>query len=181
MNPRILIAGIGNIFFGDDAFGCEVAKQLLCKDLPEQVRVIDFGIRSYDLAYTLIDNFDIVILVDAMARGERPGTIAVIEPDLTRLNEFTDSLPDAHSLNPLSVLQLAQTIGSLPDKLILIACEPAVLESDSEIGLSESVRAAVPWAVDEIEGLITKLLSQNQETNVCLAAGAKENYESKIA
>lgn len=181
MRPRILVAGIGNIFFGDDGFGCEVAQQLSRKALPEQVRVIDFGIRSYDLAYALTENFDVVILVDAMARGEPPGTIAVIEPDLARLNEFTNTLPDAHSLNPVSVLQLAQTIGSLPDKLFLIACEPAGLDSEGGIGLSEPVHAAVPCALEEIECLITKLLSQKQETNACLTAGQKEIYESKIA
>ena len=76
MKPRILVAGIGNIFFGDDGFGCEVAQQLARMPLPDDVRVIDFGIRSYDLAYTVIDGFDIVILVDAMARREAPGTWA---------------------------------------------------------------------------------------------------------
>ncbi len=170
MTPRILIAGIGNIFFGDDGFGCEVAQQLAHRPLPERVRVIDFGIRSYDLAYAFTDGFDAVILVDAMARGESPGTIAVIEPDLTRLNEFENTTPDAHSLNPVSVLQLAQSLGPLPDKLLLVACEPAVLESE-ELGLSEPVRAAIPRAIEEIESIVTNLLSVNQEPNACLTAG----------
>lgn len=171
MKRRILIAGIGNIFFGDDGFGCEVARQLAGKDFLEPVRVIDFGIRSYDLAYALTDNFDAVILVDTMARGEPPGTVAVIEPDLDQLDNIESALPDAHSLNPLTVLQFAKTIGSLPDRLLLIACEPSIVQSDGEIGLSEPVRAAVPHAIDEIECLVANLLSQNQETNVCLTAG----------
>lgn len=171
MKPRILVAGIGNMFFGDDGFGCEVAQQLARKVLPEQVRVIDFGIRSYDLTYTLTDNFDAVILVDAMARGELPGTVALIEPDLTLLKEFEKTIPDAHSLDPVSVLQLAQTIGPLPDKLFLIACEPAAVEPDAGIGLSEPMRAAVPCAIKEIEHLISHLLSQGRQTEPCLAAG----------
>ncbi|MGZ4961526.1 MAG: hydrogenase maturation protease [Limisphaerales bacterium] len=170
MTPRILIAGIGNIFFGDDRFGCEVAQQLARKPLPEQVRVIDFGIRSFDLAYELTDGFDTVILVDAMVRGEAPGTVAVIEPDLNRLNEFQNIAPDAHSLNPVSVLQLARSLGSLPDKLLLVACEPAVLESE-EMELSEPVLASIPRAIEEIESILTNLLSANREPYVCLAAG----------
>jgi hydrogenase maturation protease len=169
MNPRILIAGIGNIFFGDDGFGCEVARQLEQRSLPANVRVTDFGIRSYDLAYALTEGYDTVILVDATARGEAPGTISIIEPELDRLHESEPALADAHSLNPLSVLQMAQSLGSLPDEMLLLACEPAVLETE-EIGLSPQVRAAVAQAVEEIESLV-KTLSQNQETNVCLTAG----------
>lgn len=169
MTPRILIAGIGNIFFGDDGFGCEVAQQLEHRILPENVRAIDFGIRSYDLAYALTEGYDVVILVDAMARGEAPGTVSVIEPDLERLHEYENTLPDAHSLNPLSVLQMAQSFGSFPGKLLLVACEPAVLDSD-ELGLSEIVRDAVPRAIEEIESLIRNLY-ENQKTNICLTAG----------
>jgi hydrogenase maturation protease len=171
VRPRILIAGIGNIFFGDDGFGCEVAQQLMGKSLPDFVRVIDFGIRSYDLAYTLTDGLDLVVLVDAMARGEEPGTIAVIEPDLERLAEFQNTMPDAHSLNPVSVLQLAQSIGPLPDRLLLVACEPAVLDSDGDLGLSERVRVAVPRAIEEIESLVANYLLVNREPNTCLTAG----------
>ena len=83
---RILVAGIGNIFFGDDAFGCEVAKELAQRPLPEGVRVIDFGIRSYDLAYAIMDDYDATILVDASPRGSPPGTVYLIEPDLNKLD-----------------------------------------------------------------------------------------------
>ena len=144
MKPRILIAGIGNIFMGDDGFGCEVAQQLSRQSLPDDMRVIDFGIRSYDLAYALTEGFDTVILVDAMARGEAPGTVSVIEPDLDQLNEFDNATPDAHSLNPLSVLQLAQSIGPLPTRLLLVACEPDVLDADGDLDLSKTVRRRNP-------------------------------------
>jgi hydrogenase maturation protease len=168
VKPCILIAGIGNIFFGDDGFGCEVAQQLAQQSLPDQARVIDFGIRSYDLAYTLTDGFDAVILVDAMAHGDAPGTVSVIEPDLNRLNEFESAQPDTHSLNPVSVLQLAQSLGPLPAQLLLVACEPEVLESE-DLGLSAPVRAAVPRAIEEIKSLIANLV--NRETDACLTTG----------
>jgi hypothetical protein len=74
---NILIACIGNIFLGDDAFGVEVARRLANQALPEGVRVIDFGIRSYDLAYALMDDWEFVILVDAAPRGGLPGTVPV--------------------------------------------------------------------------------------------------------
>ena len=87
---KILVAGIGNIFFGDDAFGCEVATQLARRPLPEGVRVTDFGIRSYDLAYAIMDDYDAVILVDATAQGAEPGTIYLIAPDIKKRDELPE-------------------------------------------------------------------------------------------
>ncbi len=83
--PRILVAGIGNIFLGDDAFGVEVARRLSGRELPRGVRVTDFGIRGYDLAYALLDGYETTILIDACPRGEPAGTLYVIEPDLENL------------------------------------------------------------------------------------------------
>src|SRR5258708_34886 len=80
-HPRILIACVGNIFLGDDAFGVEVAKRLAYRPLPPTVRVIDFGIRGLDLTYALLDGYEVAILVDAAPRGEPPGTLSVIQPD----------------------------------------------------------------------------------------------------
>ena len=80
--PRILVAGIGNIFMGDDAFGVEVARQLSGRDLPAGVRVADFGIRGFDLAYALQDGYETTILIDAYPHGDEPGTLYVVEPDL---------------------------------------------------------------------------------------------------
>ena len=88
--PRILIAGIGNIFLGDDAFGVEVVRRLSTRKLPQNVRVTDFGIRGYDLAYALLDGYDTTILVDACPRGEPAGTLYVIEPDVTDLGSSED-------------------------------------------------------------------------------------------
>ncbi|HXA08444.1 MAG TPA: hydrogenase maturation protease, partial [Chthoniobacterales bacterium] len=106
---KILVAGIGNIFFGDDAFGCEVANQLARRALPEEVCVTDFGIRSYDLAYAMMDNYDAIILVDASPQGSAPGTIYLIEPDQKKLDELPDEAVNAHSMNPVRVLQLVRS------------------------------------------------------------------------
>jgi hydrogenase maturation protease len=162
MNPAdtILVAGIGNIFFGDDAFGCEVALELSRRPLPENVRVIDYGIRSYDLAYALMDNYAATIMVDAVPRGQEPGTVYLIEPDLDNLPG--DQAPDGHSMNPVSVLQLARALGAEPRNIYLVGCEPSVLDSeDGAMGLSENVQAAVIPAVEIIEKLLLDLLNKN--------------------
>ena len=167
MDHRILIAGIGNIFAGDDAFGVEVMRELTQHPLPEAVFAKDFGIRSYDLAYAMMDGYSTTILVDATSRGQPPGTVYLIEPDVDAINGQTNV--DAHCLNPVAVLQLVQALGGKLGKLYLVGCEPEVLDSD-EIGLSPSVRAAVPQAVQMIEFLVHRLL--NESSNAVSPAGA---------
>ena len=167
MDHRILIAGIGNIFAGDDAFGVEVMRELTRHTLPEAVFAKDFGIRSYDLAYAMMDGYSTTILVDATSRGQPPGTVYLIEPDVDAINGQTNV--DAHCLNPVAVLQLVQALGGKLGKLYLVGCEPEVLDSD-EIGLSPSVRAAVPQAVQMIEFLVHRLL--NESSNAVSPAGA---------
>ena len=156
---RILVAGIGNIFLGDDAFGSEVARELArSAELPDGVRVVDFGIRSYDLAYAIMDGPDATILVDATPRGEPPGTVSLVEPDLSALAKLDTGEIDAHSMNPVRVLQLVRSLGGEPSRgLYLVGCEPAVLEADA-LGLSEPVQAAVPQAVAMIQSLVRDLL-----------------------
>ncbi len=157
---RILVAGIGNIFFGDDAFGCEVASQLARRPLPAGVRVTDFGIRSYDLAYAIMDNYDATILVDATPQGNLPGTIYLIEPDLKKLDELPEEAFNAHSMNPVRVLQLVRSLGGKPGWLRVVGCEPAVLEcEEGAMGLSEQVQAAVMPAIDMIESLIRDIFN----------------------
>jgi len=169
---RILVAGIGNIFFGDDAFGCEVAKQLADRPLPKGVRVIDFGIRSYDLAYAMMDGYDATILVDASPQGSEPGSVYLIEPDLKKLDELQDEAVNAHSMNPVRVLQLVRSLGGTPGWLRVVGCEPAVLDvEEGAMGLSEKVRAAVAPAIEMIESLIHEIL---QETTSAVAANDME-------
>jgi hydrogenase maturation protease len=151
--PTILVAGIGNIFLGDDGFGVEVIRRL-SHQLPRGVRVVDFGIRGYDLAYALLDGHDFTILVDAVGRGGAPGTLFVIEPDVTG-----QSAMDAHAMNPESVLQLARAIGPVRGRVVLVGCEPATLGGEEgHMGLSDPVLAAVDGAAHLIEDLVAKLL-----------------------
>jgi len=154
---RILVAGIGNIFFGDDAFGCEVARELSARVLAEGVRVRDFGIRSYDLAYALMEENDAAILIDASPRGCPAGTVYLIEPDLNKLDDGGEEVVNAHSMNPVRVLQMVRSLGGAPRQLYVVGCEPEVLESN-QIGLSETARAAIPSAIAMIEELIADLL-----------------------
>ena len=115
MNPsRVLVAGIGNIFLGDDAFGIEVVQRLAQRPQPAGVRVVDFGIRGLDLTYALLDGCDAVVLVDAIPRGGSPGTLYVLEPEVegSAGPESGDLMLDAHSLDPTKVLRLATALGS---------------------------------------------------------------------
>lgn len=154
MSGRVLVACVGNVFLGDDAFGVEVAKQLAERPLPAGVSVVDFGIRSYDLAYALMNEWDLKILVDALARGGKPGTIYVLEPDLPT-NVGQEAL-DAHSMNPVAVLQLVGALGGEVGRLLVVGCEPETVEPGNEgaMGLSPPVQAAVDEAVRVIERLI---------------------------
>jgi hydrogenase maturation protease len=156
---RILIAGIGNIFFGDDAFGCEVAAELSKRSWPDGVNVIDFGIRGYDLAYAIMDGYDATVLIDAAPRGEKPGTVYLLELDPDKVDPARDEIADAHALTPTGVLQLIGMLGGRANNLYLVGCEPSRLDADGVIGLSEQVREAVPIAMRMTEELIADLAS----------------------
>ncbi|MGA7217281.1 MAG: hydrogenase maturation protease [Candidatus Sulfotelmatobacter sp.] len=160
--PTILIAGIGNIFLGDDAFGVEVARRLADRKLPDFVRVVDFGIRGFDLAYALQDGYEHTILVDACPRGDAPGTLYVIEPDVKALQD--PSAPratvEAHAMNPESVLRMAQAMNIEVKNLLLVGCEPETLGGEEgQMGLSTTVEGAVDEAVKLVESLIEKIIS----------------------
>ena len=155
---RVLVAGVGNVFFGDDGFGVEVAKRLKHRHLPAGVDVIDFGIRGFDLACAL-GSVESVILVDAYPHGRPPGDLTVLEPDLLATGDDADDVPDveAHGLEPIGVLRLAQAMHRLPARLFLVGCQPA-MGADGLVGLSAPVRAAVDHAVSLCESLATDLL-----------------------
>jgi hydrogenase maturation protease len=163
--PRILVAGIGNIFLGDDAFGSEVARKLQQHPLPNDVSVVDFGIRGFDLAYALLDGHEVTILVDATPRGEAPGTIYTIEPDVSELDELkSESLVvETHGMNPMKVLAMVKSMGGVFRRILLIGCEPAPLESEEgQMGMSEPVQHAVDEAVKIVENLLTKILAEDR-------------------
>jgi hydrogenase maturation protease len=161
VDSNILVACIGNIFLGDDAFGVEVAKRLAERPLPEGVTVIDFGIRSYDLAYALMQEWDLVILVDALPRGGAPGTLYAFEPELPSEGEIPASL-DAHTMNPVSVLQMVHALGGKVGHLLVVGCEPESVEpkDDGTMGLSARVAGALDEAVRMIHEVIIRARSQ---------------------
>ena len=159
--PRILVAGIGNIFLGDDGFGVEVIRQLSCRQFPAGVNVVDFGIRGYDLAFALMDEYDRVILIDACPRGEAPGTISVLVPDLE--DDSTAATFDAHDMNPVHVLRLARAQGATLREVQLVGCEPDTLgPPEGQMGLSPAVQAAVAEAATVVELLIAKFLNGDE-------------------
>ena len=157
---RILIAGIGNIFFGDDAFGSEVARRLAQRPFPDTVRVVDFGIRGLDLTYALLDPYETVILVDALPRGGTVGTVYVLEPEVSpdRLN---GEAVEPHSMDPVKVLRMAREMGSTVKNILLVGCEPAPFTSDDDMQMEMSapVQAAVLKAITLIESLVTQILA----------------------
>jgi hydrogenase maturation protease len=153
-----MVAGVGNIFLGDDAFGVEVVRQLADRPLPDGVQVADIGIRGVHLAYELLDGCDLLILIDAAQRGESPGSLTLLEVDLSDESAADDDAPpapllDPHSLAPDEVLALLRRLGSQPVRTLVVACEPADLTPG--IDLSPAVREAVPRAVAMVEEILS--------------------------
>jgi len=160
--PTVLVAGIGNIFLGDDAFGVEVVRRLGSRDLPQAVRVADFGIRGFDLAYALQDGYETTILVDACPHSEAPGTLYVIEPDLKGLDDSgAPQAIEAHAMNPVSVLRMARAMNIDVKNVLVLGCEPETFGGEEgQIGLSAPVEAAVEEAVKLVESLIDNILNK---------------------
>lgn len=167
--PRILIAGIGNIFLGDDAFGCEVARRLTESQLPAEVLVKDFGIRGFDLAFALLDGYEVTIFIDATPRGGEPGTLYTIEPDLTELDNRDEAqmAVEPHGMNPLRVLGMVKSMGGELKRILLVGCEPERVytdEEDGHMGLSAPVEAAVDEAVSMVESLVSNILAESRNS-----------------
>ena len=158
---RVLIAGIGNIFLGDDGFGVEVAQRLARFELPPEVRVMDFGIRGLDLVYALQDGYDTTILIDAFPHGKEPGTVSIVEPNLNDLEVGPDhgGFVEPHGMNPMNVLRMAKAMKAPLEHILLIGCEPAYLGGDDgHMGLSEPVETAVNEAMAIIQSLVKRIL-----------------------
>lgn len=175
--PRILVAGIGNIFLGDDAFGVEVIRRLLARRPLAGARVVDFGIRGLDLAYALLDEYEAVVLVDASPRGGPPGTLYVMELDPAATAEpgGRGAAIQAHGLDPVQVLRLAGTMGATLGRILLVGCEPSPPEGEDDMrdGLSPAVAAAVDEAVAAVESLVERLLRGE--------GGGAEGFENHIS
>lgn len=147
----ILVAGIGNAWLFDDGFGGEVAKRLEARELPEGVAVFDFGTGGLDLAYEVMRGYEALVLVDVSRQGGEPGTLYVMEPDQSEINAGIEEGEqiDPHGMDPQTVLRFVKTMGGWPGKVVVVACEPAVVE-EMGMGLSDSVAASVDKAVEVV-------------------------------
>jgi len=159
--PRILVAGIGNIFLGDDGFGVEVVKRLAARELSSAVRVADFGIRGFDLVYALQDGYETTILVDACPQGQIPGTIFVLEPDLSDgASQQQSSIVDTHGMDPVNVIRMARAMNAPLNRVLVVGCEPESLGGEEgRMGLSRPVESVLDEAVRMIESLLARILN----------------------
>ncbi|HZU79808.1 MAG TPA: hydrogenase maturation protease [Acidimicrobiales bacterium] len=159
MSARVLVAGVGNIFLGDDGFGVEVAHRLQGDAPPDGVQVVDAGIRGMHLAYDLLDGYDGVVLVDALARGDAPGTLSVIEVDPADVSAMPGPpVADPHGFDPATVLAYAQRLGCTPRRVLVVGCEVGGVEPG--VGLSEPVAAAVPAAVELVRRVVAEVAEE---------------------
>jgi hydrogenase maturation protease len=158
MSNRIVVAGVGNVFLGDDGFGVEVIRHLAGRRVPVGVDVVDVGIRGVHLAYDLLDGCALLVLVDTAARGQPPGTVSVIEVEQPPVDSQS-GVPvrpplDPHGMAPDEVFALLTRLGGTPSRTLVVACEPADLTPGMD--LSEPVRAAVPRAVELVESILAR-------------------------
>lgn len=168
MTPSVLIAGVGNIFLGDDAFGVEVLRALGARPLPDGVAVVDYGIRGFDLAYALLDPWEAVVIVDALSRGGAPGTLYTIEPDIGSLKGAppAGSMINPHGMDPMRVLQLAFWMGTVSARVVVVGCEPKDFgdELEGRMGLSDIVQSSIEGAVEMVECVVRQISSAS---NMC--------------
>lgn len=167
-HKHILVAGVGNVFLGDDGFGVEVVRRLAGRDLPEGVEVVDFGIRGMDLAYALQDDYETVVFVDATPRGEKPGTVYLIEAEV---EEDREVALDTHGMDPVKVIKLSRALGAKPTRTLVVGCEPQVVLSGEDYGemlmeLSEPIQNAVEEAVKLVESLVKEIDVGTREREV---------------
>ena len=148
MTERVLVAGVGNIFLGDDGFGVAVASRMAGETFPEGVKVGDFGIRSVHLAYELLDGYDSLVLIDALSRGDRPGTLTVLEPELDDhpLGEAAGlGAMDAHTMHPEAVLNMLSALGGHLRRVVVVGCEPALVEEYLGLRHRLPAQSTRPW------------------------------------
>jgi hydrogenase maturation protease len=159
MTGRILVAGVGNVFLQDDAFGVEVVRLLAERPQPPGVQIRDYGIRGVHLVYELLDGYDLFVLVDAAPRGQAPGTVSVLEVELP--SPEAQPVIDAHSLTPDAIFGLLSSLGGHSGRNLVVACEPA--EVDAGMGLSDPVREALPHAVRAVEEILAQATGTGPE------------------
>lgn len=156
MKPRILVAGVGNIFFSDDGFGPEVLRRLLAEKPIEHAHVEDYGIRGLHLAYELLNGYEAAVLVDAVPRNDAPGTLYVIEPSAPT----EVGAPDAHRMDLSNVFAFLRMLGGQAPPITIVGCEPATVEEG--IGLSPAVANAVESALPLVRRVVNDVLSRKE-------------------
>jgi hydrogenase maturation protease len=167
MEKQILVAGIGNAWMKDDAFGGEVAKRLLEGELPPGVTVLDFGTGGLDLAYEVMRGYDGLILVDVSRQGGEPGTLYVMEPDPAEVEVIDNGqVVNPHGMDPQTVLRFVKTVGGWPGLVRVVACEPEIVE-EMGLGLTSEVERAVDGAVR----LVGEQIAELQTDEAYAAAG----------
>ena len=170
MTGRILVAGVGNVFLRDDAFGVEVVRLLAERPQPPGVQIRDYGIRGVHLVYELLDGYDLFVLIDAAPRGEAPGTVSVLEVELP--SPEAQPVIDAHSLTPDAIFGLLSSLGGHPGRNLVVACEPA--EVDAGMDLSDPVREALPHAVRAVEEILAQATGADPQAGVREAGNEQE-------
>ena len=170
MTGRILVAGVGNVFLRDDAFGVEVVRLLAERPQPPGVQIRDYGIRGVHLVYELLDGYELFVLVDAAPRGEAPGTVTVLEVELP--SPEAQPVIDAHSLTPDAIFGLLSSLGGHSGRNLVVACEPA--EVDAGMGLTDPVQEALPHAVRAVEEILAQATGAGPQADVQEAADEQE-------
>ena len=159
-----LVAGIGNVFLGDDGFGVEVVRRIDPGRLPDGVDVVDYGIRGVHLAYELLDGrYDTLVLVDAVSLDAPPGTVAVLDAS-GHAAALSQGTLDAHSMSPDVVLATLRGLGGHIGRVFVVGCRPEVLAERME--LSDRVAGAVEEAVERVVALVRDLSAPQQERRV---------------
>ncbi|HET9533122.1 MAG TPA: hydrogenase maturation protease [Blastocatellia bacterium] len=158
---KILIAGVGNVLRGDDGFGVEVARRLMQgNSFSGDVEIFEAGIAGIAFVHELMNNYNALVIADAIDRGGEPGTLYLIEPDIpdpagVEGSDLHRSLVDAHYTEPSKALSLARALKVLPSKVYIVGCQPA--QTDPGLEMSEPVKNAVAVAIERIEALIVEL------------------------
>lgn len=188
MTARVLVAGIGNLFLGDDGFGVAVAQELLRSGalVDDDIKIGDYGIRGYDLAYEILEGHESVVLIDATQRGDAPGTLYVIEADPDASVPDLDGDPDhgqgafqGHLMTPAAVFHLVRTMGGTMGRVLVVGCEPETFgpENIGQMELSPVVAAAVPEAVATVERVVRDLLP---DVAIPAAAAASDPSQTEV-
>lgn len=159
--PRILVVGVGNVLHGDDGFGVEVARQLADREMAPGVTVAETGIGGIHLIHELMAGYDALIVIDAVDHGRPPGTVLVITPQIVDIHDLPleqrhDLVADMHLATPDLALTIAKAVGVLPERTIMIGCQPVEIETLG-IGLTEVVQQSVRTALIEVERCVSEL------------------------